>query len=161
MASIVSLLLNGVYANQRRTASITVNSQQGLSYCTARNGQTFTASRRVGDRLMNRCRNLCTVLTLLALLAQGCATSTHNLPPAQQLLESGPGVGGPGPGVMGPVSAVIPADAQAPMPGAAGAPMISVAPQPTVQLQFARPEAMQTTHLSKRCPLQELLKALV
>ena len=92
---------------------------------------------------MNRCRNLCTVLTLLALLAQGCATSTHNLPPAQQLLEQGPGVGGPGPGVMGPVSAVIPADAQAPMPGAAGAPMVSVAPQPTVQLQFARPKAMR------------------
>ena len=92
---------------------------------------------------MNRCRNLCTVLTLLALLAQGCATSTHNLPPAQQLLEQGPGVGGPGPAVLGPVSAVIPADAQALMPGAAGAPMISVSPQPTVQLRFARPEAMR------------------
>ncbi|MEZ6133747.1 MAG: hypothetical protein R3C53_02440 [Pirellulaceae bacterium] len=32
----------------------------------------------------------------------GCTTTRHNLPPAQRLLEPGPGVGGPGPGVMGP-----------------------------------------------------------
>lgn len=93
---------------------------------------------------MNRCKNLWAVLALLAILAQGCATSTHNLPPAQQLLEPGPGVGGPGPGVLGAVSPVIPANAQMPMPGSAmgGVPMVSVAPQPTIQLQFARPEAM-------------------
>ena len=29
-------------------------------------------------------------------------THVHNLPPAEQLMEPGPGVGGPGPGVMVP-----------------------------------------------------------
>lgn len=43
----------------------------------------------------------------LAMLALGClsgcaSTARHNIPPAQRLLEPGPGVGGPGPGVMGP-----------------------------------------------------------
>ena len=32
----------------------------------------------------------------------GCTTVRHNLPPAQRLLEPGPGVGGPGPGVLTP-----------------------------------------------------------
>lgn len=39
----------------------------------------------------------------------GCTPVRHNLPPAQRLMEPGPGVGGPGPGVMAP--AVIPASA--------------------------------------------------
>src|SRR5688572_2610123 len=51
----------------------------------------------------------------------------HNLPPAQQLLEPGPGVGGPGPGVLPPS-----------LPPA----MIPVS-MPTVQLLFAKPEGMQ------------------
>lgn len=37
-----------------------------------------------------------------AMVATGCVPTRHNLPPAQQLMEPGPGVGGPGPGVMGP-----------------------------------------------------------
>jgi hypothetical protein len=45
------------------------------------------------------------VFLTLALVAMGCltgcSTARHNLPPAQRLLEPGPGVGGPGPGVMG------------------------------------------------------------
>ncbi len=43
------------------------------------------------------------VASVLALLtaATGCTGPTkHNLPPAQMLMEPGPGVGGPGPGVM-------------------------------------------------------------
>lgn len=32
----------------------------------------------------------------------GCTTVRHNLPPAQRLIEPGPGVGGPGPGVLAP-----------------------------------------------------------
>lgn len=60
--------------------------------------------------------------------ALGCAfPKAHNLPPAQQLLEPGPGVGGPGPGVLPP--ALPPA-------------MIPVT-MPTVQVLFAKPEAMQ------------------
>jgi hypothetical protein len=48
----------------------------------------------------------------LAMLALGClsgcaSTARHNLPPAQRLLEPGPGVGGPGPGVMGPELAAM------------------------------------------------------
>lgn len=46
------------------------------------------------------------VFLTLALVVMGClsgcsTTARHNLPPAQRLLEPGPGVGGPGPGVMG------------------------------------------------------------
>ncbi|PNY34498.1 hypothetical protein C2E31_23070 [Rhodopirellula baltica] len=37
-----------------------------------------------------------------AMVATGCVPTRHNLPPAQQLMEPGPGVGGPGPGVMTP-----------------------------------------------------------
>jgi hypothetical protein len=60
--------------------------------------------------------------------AAGCAfPKAHNLPPAQRLLEPGPGVGGPGPGVLPPS-----------LPPA----MIPVA-MPTVQILFAKPEAMQ------------------
>ncbi len=67
----------------------------------------------------------------LCLSALGCAFPPlhhqHNLPPAQRLLEPGPGVGGPGPGVLPPS-----------LPPA----MIPVS-MPTVQVLFARPEAMQ------------------
>ncbi len=31
----------------------------------------------------------------------GCTPVRHNLPPAERLMEPGPGVGGPGPGVVG------------------------------------------------------------
>ncbi|MEM6468745.1 MAG: hypothetical protein AAF802_04195 [Planctomycetota bacterium] len=37
-----------------------------------------------------------------AMVATGCVPTRHNLPPAQRLMEPGPGVGGPGPGVLGP-----------------------------------------------------------
>ena len=63
-----------------------------------------------------------------AFAAAGCAfPKAHNLPPAQQLLEPGPGVGGPGPGVLPPAFAAA---------------MIPVS-MPSVQILFARPEAMQ------------------
>lgn len=64
----------------------------------------------------------------VALTAAGCAfPKQHNIPPANQLMEPGPGVGGPGPGVLPPTlpPAVIPMS------------------MPTVQVLFARPEAMQ------------------
>jgi hypothetical protein len=64
----------------------------------------------------------------LSLTALGCAFPIqHNLPPAAQLLEPGPGVGGPGPGVLPPT-----------LPPA----MIAMS-MPTVQVLFAKPEAMQ------------------
>jgi hypothetical protein len=64
----------------------------------------------------------------LGLTALGCAfPKQHNLPPAIQLMEPGPGVGGPGPGVLPPT-----------LPPA----MIPVS-MPNVQVLFARPEGMQ------------------
>ncbi|ADB18879.1 hypothetical protein Psta_4231 [Pirellula staleyi DSM 6068] len=64
----------------------------------------------------------------VAFTAVGCAfPKAHNLPPAQQLLEPGPGVGGPGPGVLPPA-----------LP-----PMVIPVSMPSVQVLFAKPEAMQ------------------
>ena len=62
------------------------------------------------------------------LAAVGCAfPKAHNIPPAIQIMEPGPGVGGPGPGVLPPTlpPAFIPVS------------------MPTVQVLFARPEGMQ------------------
>lgn len=68
------------------------------------------------------------MLVAVALAVPGCAVpKAHNLPPAQQLLEPGPGVGGPGPGVLPPA-----------MP-----PMMIPMALPTVQVWFNRPENMQ------------------
>jgi hypothetical protein len=63
----------------------------------------------------------------------------HNLPPAQMLLEQGPGVGGPGPGVLHPASYmgnVVPG-------GPGGAMMDGGGAMSTVQVLFDRPEGMQ------------------
>ena len=51
----------------------------------------------------------------------GCVggKAAYNLPPAQRLMEPGPGVGGPGPGVISPVSASMP---MGPMGGGMGGP---------------------------------------
>src|SRR5688572_21801779 len=71
--------------------------------------------------------SLVSLALALGLTALGCAfPKQHNLPPAAMLMEPGPGVGGPGPGVLPPS-----------LPPA----MIPVA-MPTVQVLFARPEGM-------------------
>lgn len=70
-------------------------------------------------------------LLTAALVAAGCAgIRAHNLPPADRLLEPGPGVAGPGPGVLAPAPPVMPAAAAVPM-------------SQTVQILFGRPEGMQ------------------
>jgi len=72
--------------------------------------------------------SLMSLALALGLTALGCAfPKQHNLPPAIQLMEPGPGVGGPGPGVLPPS-----------LPPA----MIPVS-MPSVQVLFARPEGMQ------------------
>jgi hypothetical protein len=72
--------------------------------------------------------SLVSLALALGLTALGCAfPKQHNLPPAIQLMEPGPGVGGPGPGVLPPT-----------LPPA----MIPVS-MPSVQVLFARPEGMQ------------------
>lgn len=71
-----------------------------------------------------------TLLIAAALLTIGCSTPVgHNLPPAERLMEPGPGVGGPGPGVIPPVPAPQ---------------MVAMAmPAPTVQFLFQAPTSMQ------------------
>jgi hypothetical protein len=72
--------------------------------------------------------SLVSLALALGLTALGCAfPKQHNLPPAIQIMEPGPGVGGPGPGVLPPS-----------LPPA----MIPVS-MPSVQVLFARPEGMQ------------------
>jgi hypothetical protein len=76
-----------------------------------------------------------TLWIALVMTAIGCVSPVgHNLPPAQQLMEPGPGVGGPGPGV-------IPATAM--MPVMHGPGPMALAAVPTVQVLFSRPESMQ------------------
>ncbi len=76
-----------------------------------------------------------TLWMALTVALVGCAApalnhrvgKAHNLPPAQQLLEPGPGVGGPGPGVLPPLPP----------------PPMMAAPAQMVQILFAKPDAMQ------------------
>jgi hypothetical protein len=73
-------------------------------------------------------RLLLCIMSLAVITATGCVfPKAHNLPPTNMLHEPGPGVGGPGPGVLPPS-----------LPPA----MIPVS-MPTVQLLFAKPEGMQ------------------
>lgn len=66
---------------------------------------------------------------IAALVATGCIMpKEHNLPPAHRLMHPGPGVGGPGPGVMPPM---VPPHAE------------MYGPKKAVQILFARPEGMQ------------------
>jgi hypothetical protein len=105
------------------------------------------------------------VFLTLAVVALGCFSGCtpvrHNLPPAQRLLEPGPGVGGPGPGVlgmqggpgaMGPggpagMGAVVPASCNACGDGSTGgAGMVGMMPGglgAKVQVLFNRPDGMQ------------------
>ncbi|MBM4000291.1 MAG: hypothetical protein FJ297_12280 [Planctomycetes bacterium] len=76
-----------------------------------------------------------TLWIALGVTAIGCVSPVgHNLPPAERLMEPGPGVGGPGPGVIPPVAPVA-----AVMPAMMGPAM----QQPTVQVLFAKPESLQ------------------
>ena len=69
-----------------------------------------------------------------AISTVGCAGfKEYNLPPAQRLLEPGPGVGGPGPGVIAPVENHGPPQYGYNMP-----PL-----DPTVQVLFHKPDGMQ------------------
>ncbi len=96
------------------------------------------------------------VITGFTMLALAAATTTaqayqvpgfrtgtpvgHNLPPAQMLMEPGPGVGGPGPGVLSARRGSDPGMAG----GAAYGPFGAVSYQP-VQVLFDRPEMMQVS----------------
>lgn len=82
---------------------------------------------------MTRRRTTWIIWIAAGVTAIGCVSPAgYNLPPAERLMEPGPGVGGPGPGVIAPVAAVLPAPAMPP-----------TAQQPTIQVLFAKPESMQ------------------
>ena len=66
--------------------------------------------------------------------------AVHNLPPAQRLLEPGPGVGGPGPGVLSPSASF--GHTGGPEGLAAYGPFGAVTLQ-SVQIMFDRPQLMQ------------------
>lgn len=89
----------------------------------------------------------------IAATAVGCGHNrAYNLPPAQRIMEPGPGVGGPGPGVIAPASAIREVMPAGPMgaagmpglPGMAGGPMCGMAPPQvtSIQMLFNRPEGM-------------------
>jgi hypothetical protein len=109
---------------------------------------------------------LATLVVVAAGYLTGCTPVRHNLPPAQQLLEPGPGVGGPGPGVLGGAD-VMPASAMgmgggmggmgggdgcvacAGGAGGMGDPSMmgmGMGPAPAVQILFNRPEGMQVLY---------------
>ncbi len=101
---------------------------------------------------MKACMSRWIMLIAIAATAVGCAHHrSYNLPPAERLMEPGPGVGGPGPGVLAPPPAPIanPAAMMGPaagpmvegMPGC-GIGMMTPAAPPTVQILFSRPESM-------------------
>lgn len=82
----------------------------------------------------------------------GCTPVRHNLPPAQRLLEPGPGVGGPGPGVLGMQGApgggmagdVVPASCVACGDGSgAGGMIMGGGLGASVQVLFNRPDGME------------------
>ncbi len=98
----------------------------------------------------------------------GCVPVRHNLPPAQRLLEPGPGVGGPGPGILEPpgvamggggmggmmagAEGVVPASFTDGSCGPGGGTLVgypgAMMPgnAPTVQLQFSQPESMEVRY---------------
>ncbi len=86
----------------------------------------------LGGNSMRLSLRLWTLVVAIAMSAMGCAQHAHNLPPAERLMEPGPGVGGPGPGVLPPVVAP-----------SAPAGMVPMMARPTVQVLFAKPDAMQ------------------
>ena len=84
---------------------------------------------------------IATTASAQAPLARTGLASGHNLPPAQMLMEPGPGVGGPGPGVLLASSA----SAAGPSSSMAGYGPFGAVRLQSVQVLFDRPELMQVS----------------
>ena len=85
----------------------------------------------------------CLVAIAAAMTGCGATGGGYNLPPASRLMEPGPGVGGPGPGVISmPTPGIEPASYAGPM---VSAPPSGGGMSSEVQVLFARPEAMQVS----------------
>jgi hypothetical protein len=105
---------------------------------------------------MKTCMSRWIMLIAIAATAVGCAHNrSYNLPPAERLMEPGPGVGGPGPGVLAPPpppfagGAMMAAGAAGFVPvegnmGDANYGMMA-GPPPSVQIFFTKPELMTVT----------------
>lgn len=79
---------------------------------------------------------VCAVAMLAADNCRAQGRIAHNLPPAQRLMEPGPGVGGPGPGVINPMGG-IPGRRVAPAMAMGGAPGCApMGPAATSQIAF-------------------------
>lgn len=90
--------------------------------------EKMSETRRGNTRMKLRRMYLHTTLLLLVVAASGCGRHhVNNLPPANMLMEPGPGVGGPGPGVM---------LGQLPTP----------VPYKISQVAFSGPDGMQVFH---------------
>ena len=94
---------------------------------------------------------VCTVALLAAENCNAQGRLAYNLPPAQRLMEPGPGVGGPGPGVLGPMGGMPASSAIAPAMamggggyGAAGCPPMA-GPAPTSQIAFLGTEGSEVS----------------
>ncbi len=92
---------------------------------------------------------VCSVALLAADNCQAQGRLAYNLPPAQRLMEPGPGVGGPGPGVLNPMGGipgrgVAPAMAMGgPSYGASGCAPTGMGPAPTSQIAFLGAEGCE------------------
>ncbi|MBP85465.1 MAG: hypothetical protein CMJ64_01920 [Planctomycetaceae bacterium] len=88
---------------------------------------------------------LWSLFTAAAVMATGCVSDirSHNLPPAEQLFQPGPGIGGPGPGVLPPQLPPMMSMGGGRAIGGGGAMGGAPASRPTVQILFNRPESMQ------------------
>jgi len=96
----------------------------------------------------------CCVIATATAAMTGCGATAggYNMPPASRLMEPGPGVGGPGPGVINmPTPGIEPASYAAPIVGGGGGAMGggggvgAMMAASEVQVLFARPEAMQVS----------------
>lgn len=88
----------------------------------------------------------CMVAIAAAMTGCGATGGGYNLPPASRLMEPGPGVGGPGPGVINmPTPGIQPASYAAPMMGGGGMGGGGMMSGSEVQVLFSRPEAMQVS----------------
>ena len=119
-----------------------VNRSPRLVRVVARHGH------RVGGDIMKASLSRWSTLIVIASLAMGCAHHrSYNLPPAERLMEPGPGVGGPGPGVIPPAPVVGTGMAMPMGPMGMGLEHGPRSPcgatQTNVQMLFARPEGMQ------------------
>lgn len=88
----------------------------------------------------------CLVAIAAAMTGCGATSGGYNLPPASRIMEPGPGVGGPGPGVINmPTPGIQPASYAAPVMGGGGMGGGGAMSATEVQVLFARPEAMQVS----------------